>query len=136
MAGLRNVNITFVVTGYDEENRDSVTLYAGFDEDAADVAAKESTYCDFYKEVWHQGKQVKIYMKSAPDDDWVVWHDGVKKLVKEANETASILVGQLDKLHYLKPLLDPLEILELESDLKRMTDYVKSIEYTMGGINE
>lgn len=100
-----NVNITYVITGYDELNGSTPVLYAGFDEQLADDSVKDSILCDFEKEVWCNGQRVQLFSKSRIGDKWGLRGDELKKMLDAALNNSCELVKQLDKFEKVKQLL-------------------------------
>lgn len=99
-----NVNITYVFTGWDDIENVAYNLYAGYDEELGEKAVKESIYCDFEKEVWHNGVKVQVFNKSRIEDDWGVREDKLKGILEDALEASKKLVEQLDKFDGTKGL--------------------------------
>ncbi|AMW62276.1 hypothetical protein PHRODO_235 [Bacillus phage Phrodo] len=100
-----NVNITYVITGYDELNGSTPVLYAGFDEQLAEASVKTSILCDFEKEVWHNGQKVQMLSKSRIGDNWGLREDKLKKMLDDTLEASCEMVRQLDKFGNVKQLL-------------------------------
>ncbi|ARQ95102.1 hypothetical protein FLAPJACK_232 [Bacillus phage Flapjack] len=98
-----NVNITYVVTGWDELNGSTPVLYAGFDEQLADDSINGSILEDFEKEVWHNGQKVQVLTRIG--GKWGLREDKLKKMLDDALHTSCELVKQLDKFEKVKQLL-------------------------------
>ena len=127
-----NVNITYVITGYDELNGSTPVLYAGFDEQLADASIKDSILCDFEKEVWYNGTRVQLFSKSTIGAKWGLRSDSVKKMLDEALATSNELVQKLDKFDTVKQLLCYQDNPALSADkLRDIANNVNTIKHIM-----
>lgn len=127
-----NVNITYVFTGWDDLENVAYNLYAGYDEELGEKAVKESIYCDFEKEVWHNGERVQVYNKPRIDASWSLGKDKLRFIVDEALETSAKLVQQLDKIDGIKGLATNSKISsELQGKLRDISNNVNTIKHVM-----
>ncbi|AIF72113.1 hypothetical protein LD11_gp237 [Bacillus phage Riley] len=127
-----NVNITYVITGYDELNGSTPVLYAGHDEQLAEAAVKTSILCDFEKEVWHNGQKVQVLSKSRIESKWGLREDKLRKMLVDALEASNKMVEKLDKVERVKGLLCNQENPNLTADnLRDISNNVNTIKHIM-----
>lgn len=125
-----NVNITYVFTGWDDIENVAHNLYAGYDEQLGEEAVNKSIYCDFEKEVWHNGERVQVFNKPRIDSDWSLGKDKLRFILDEALETSEKLAKQLDKIDGIKGLAKDDKIKgEVEVKLRNISNNVNAIKH-------
>ncbi|UNA01633.1 ssDNA-binding transcriptional regulator [Bacillus phage vB_BcgM] len=131
-----NVNITYVFTGWDDIENVAHNLYAGYDEEIGEEAVRKSIYCDFEKEVWHNGERVQVYNKPRIEAAWSLGKDKLRFILDEALETSGNLVKQLDKIDGIKGLAkNPTINKEVQVKIRDISNNVNTIKHVMESLN-
>lgn len=124
-----NVNITYVVTGYDDE---VYTLYAGYDEEKANASTNDAIHLqDFHKEVWYDGKLVRKSFKKLNTSLWVEQEDKFKDVLMSAKHHVEQLEKNLIILDGIKCLLKPEDKEKNADKYIEISNHLNNIKHVM-----